>query len=103
MSTLVKACVWARKVLRKEALASSARGKPYVIVLIEEDIFSETFFSQTVVDRIKSICGIQQSFGNIVAPHKSSNHRASHNSSRFFSRKTFLLGTIFGVSFLSLP
>ena len=37
--TLVKTCVRARKSLRKEAFASSARNKPYVMELIEEDFF----------------------------------------------------------------
>ena len=79
--TLVKSCVWIRKQLRREALSSEARNKPFVMELIEAEVFIDTIFSPTTVDKIKGLCGLSQSFSAIITPGKSLSHKASQGSS----------------------
>ena len=73
--SLVKTCVRKRKQLGK---------KPFVKELINDNVFIDTLFSPATVEKIKGVCGIQQSFSLIV----SSGNPASRPSKRLFWGKS---------------
>ena len=54
LAVLLKNCVIARKQLRKEAFSKEVRHRPFVVELIGDDIFIDTLFSTSTVERIKN-------------------------------------------------
>ena len=82
--SLVKSCIWISKQLRKEAIGTEARKKPFVKELIEDKGFIDTLFSPATVEKIKGLCGLQPSFYLIIF----SRNPAPRPSKRFFRGKS---------------
>ena len=90
LASLLKACVKARRQLRKEAFGGEVRNRPFVVELIDDEIFIDSLFSKTTVDRIKSQIGWSQSFVSLIAPQgksRNSSFQNPHGGSRFFRGK----------------
>ena len=87
LAVLFKNCVIARKQLRREAFSKEVRHRPFVVELIDDDIFIDSLFSTSTVERIKNQLAWSQSFVPVISSQdkpRNSGRPSSLGGSRFF-------------------